>query len=97
MLIGGPRNIDPETEMTEKFGSNSKITEYLLQFIEHKIGIKHIKLDSQWSGIIATGKSKLPIVKSISDELYVAVRLGSMGVAMGSAVAKELVDLMEYN
>jgi hypothetical protein len=41
---------------------------------------------------MAFGKDKQPIVKQLSSNVFGAFRLGGMGVALGSYVAKTLVQ-----
>jgi hypothetical protein len=40
------------------------------------------------------GNSKSPIVSQLSDNVYCGVRLGGMGVAIGSLIGTELADLI---
>ena len=47
-----------------------------------------------WSGIMGVGNQKKAIVKPISTHVYCGVRLGGMGVAIGSLVGKELAELL---
>ena len=42
---------------------------------------------------MGVGTQKSPIVKEISNSVYCGVRLGGMGVALGSLVGQELADL----
>jgi len=95
ILIGGARNIDSETETTGEFGKNSRILDYLVGFVQSNLCIEPIEIEKKWSGIIATGNSKKPIVERRSENVYMAVRLGGMGVAVGSKVAKEVSELIE--
>jgi glycine/D-amino acid oxidase-like deaminating enzyme len=53
-----------------------------------------IKVDQYWSGIMGVGSQKKPIVKQLSNNVFCGVRLGGMGVAIGSLVGKELADLI---
>ena len=39
------------------------------------------------------GNTKKPIVKELSDNVICGVRLGGMGIAIGSLVGKNLADL----
>jgi len=94
LLLGGARHIDAEKELTEKFGSNETIKNYLKGFANENFGIEASAFTESWSGIIATGRSKNPIIKQVNSGVYVAARLGGMGVATGSAVAHKLVDLV---
>jgi hypothetical protein len=44
---------------------------------------------------MGVGSQKKPIVKQLSENSYCGIRLGGMGVALGSLVGKELADLLE--
>ena len=55
------------------------------------------EIDSRWSGIMGMGKSKNPIVEQLSERVFCGVRLGGMGVAIGSLVGTELADLIHGN
>ena len=39
------------------------------------------------------GSTKQPIVKKISPNVSIGLRMGGMGVALGSLIGKELSDL----
>jgi glycine/D-amino acid oxidase-like deaminating enzyme len=54
-----------------------------------------IEIDQRWSGILGVGKQKKPIVKQVFNRVYCGVRLGGMGVAIGSNIGKDLADLVE--
>jgi len=92
LLLGGARNIDPENEKTDLLGENPVILDYLKKFMSDKLRIDPALIEYKWSGIIATGESKYPIITRHSEQVYTAVRLGGMGVAIGVAVAKKLVQ-----
>ena len=51
------------------------------------------EIEHRWSGIMGVGQTKRPIVKQLSENLICGVRLGGMGIAIGSLVGKELADL----
>jgi hypothetical protein len=40
-------------------------------------------------------KQKIPIIKNIEPHVYVAARLGGMGVALSASVAEEILELIE--
>ena len=48
----------------------------------------------RWSGILGVGTQKAPIVQKYSEHIGVAVRLGGMGVAIGSLVGQEGAEIM---
>jgi hypothetical protein len=43
---------------------------------------------------MGVGKKKQPIIRQLSDNVFCGVRLGGMGIAIGSSVGKELADLL---
>lgn len=97
VLLGGGRNKDFETESTTEFGSNELIYKDILDKL-HTIIIPHcdhVMIDYSWSGIMAFGNNKLPIVKRFSNCVSGAFRLGGIGVALGTEVAKELVSIVD--
>jgi hypothetical protein len=44
---------------------------------------------------MGVGNQKKPIVKQLSENVFCGVRLGGMGVAIGSLVGKELAALLD--
>ncbi len=95
LLIGGARHIlATEEEKTMALGSNPIIIDYLKQLAVNELGLKNFTVAHKWSGIIATGATKQPIIRAVSPHLVCAVRLGGMGVATGSAVAREVVNII---
>lgn len=95
LLLGGARNIDFKNEETSKFGFSKKIEAHLMDFMKLKIGIPdNVRIESQWSGIMAVGSQKVPILKKYSEHIILAVRMGGMGVALGSLVGDEAAKLV---
>ncbi|MBT8205103.1 MAG: FAD-dependent oxidoreductase, partial [Eudoraea sp.] len=94
ILLGGGRNLDFKTEETEQFGQTNLVQQRLEQLLREVIlPGKEISIASRWSGIMGVGAQKKPIVKALSNQVYCGVRLGGMGIAIGSMVGKELADL----
>ena len=89
VLLGGGRNLDFEKETTTKFELNRKIHDRL-ELMLKKIILPETKfeVEHRWCGIMGVGSEKSPIVKKISDNVVCAVRMGGMGVAIGSLVGK---------
>lgn len=95
VLIGGGRNLDKSTEDTVEFGINPKIKLAILHDLKELIlPNQDFSIDMEWSGIMAFGAIKSPIIKKISDKIAIGVRLGGMGVAIGTQVGKELHELL---
>jgi glycine/D-amino acid oxidase-like deaminating enzyme len=53
-----------------------------------------VEWEMEWTGIMAFGTKKSPIIQQIGKKTAVAVRLGGMGVAIGWQVGKELSELL---
>jgi glycine/D-amino acid oxidase-like deaminating enzyme len=95
ILLGGGRNLDFEGETTTEFGLTENIQNRLEVLLKEVIlPNQDVKIEHRWSGIMGMGSSKRPIVEQISSNVYCGVRLGGMGVAIGSLVGKELADLV---
>ncbi|MBK7221010.1 MAG: FAD-binding oxidoreductase [Saprospiraceae bacterium] len=93
ILLGGARNLDPETETTDQFEFNEQIKDELIRFLHENIcPQQNVKITNWWTGILGVGPSKLPIVEQIDTDCYIGVRLGGMGVAIGSYLGKLLVE-----
>ena len=96
ILFGGGRNLDIEGETTTEFGQTELIQKRLEQLLKDVIlPGGEFKIEHRWSGIMGVGKQKNPIVRQLSDHTYCGVRLGGMGVAIGSLVGTELADLID--
>jgi glycine/D-amino acid oxidase-like deaminating enzyme len=95
ILFGGGRNLDFQGENTSQFGQTEVIQNKLEQMLKEIILPNHeFKIAHRWSGIMGLGTHKKPIVKQLSNNVYCGVRLGGMGVAIGSLVGQELADLI---
>jgi gamma-glutamylputrescine oxidase len=93
ILLGGARNLDFDTEMTDIFDTTDKIRYALLDFLKNTIvPNQQIEIDTWWSGIMGVGSVKKPIIEHISPNIIVAVRMGGMGVAIGSLVGEEAAN-----
>jgi len=90
VLFGGGRNLDFEGEKTTDMGQTEKIQQQLEKLLKEIIlpGKKY-SIEQRWSGIMGVGSTRKPIVKKLNEYLYCAVRMGGMGVAIGSLVGKE--------
>jgi glycine/D-amino acid oxidase-like deaminating enzyme len=95
ILIGGGRNLDFEAEATTDFELNGSIQIELERKL-HEIIVpdSHFLVELRWSGIMAFGPTKYPIVKAFSDRVFGAFRMGGMGVALGSEVAAQVADMI---
>ncbi len=95
ILLGGGRNLDFEGETTTEFSLTEKIQNKLEDLLKNVIlPNQEFKIAQRWSGIMGIGTHKNPIVTQLSENVYCGVRLGGMGVAIGSIIGKELADLI---
>lgn len=95
ILLGGGRNLDIETEETVHLELTEVIQNKLESLLQQVILPEHeVKIAHRWSGIMGVGSQKKPVVKQISDNVYCGVRLGGMGVAIGSLVGADLAELL---
>lgn len=96
ILFGGGRNLDFKTEETTQMELTQLVQNRLEQLLKTVIlPDQSFEIDQRWSGIMGIGKQKKPIVKSISNNVFCGVRLGGMGVAMGSSIGKQLSELLK--
>lgn len=95
LLLGGARNKDIKGENTTEFGVNLAIRSHLDRLAKEVIlPYRELEWDMEWTGIMAFGPKKSPIIQQIGPTTAVAVRLGGMGVAIGWQVGKELSELL---
>ncbi|NNJ88465.1 MAG: FAD-binding oxidoreductase [Eudoraea sp.] len=94
IMFGGARNLDFKTEETTTFGLTSNIQDKLEEVMRETIlPNTPFEIDHRWSGIMGTGSQKGPIVIRLTDRVAYGVRLGGMGIAIGSHVGRELAQI----
>jgi gamma-glutamylputrescine oxidase len=96
ILLGGARNMDVEGETSFEIETNEAIIAELKRFMNEQIFGSEVAIDYEWSGIMGMGKDnkKLPIIKKLEPNVFLAARLGGMGVALSANVAEEVVELI---
>lgn len=96
LLFGGGRNLDFKTEETTVMELTEKVQSTLEELLQTTIlPGKEFKIDHRWSGIMGVGAHKKPVLKQLSENVFCGVRLGGMGVAMGSQVGHDLAELLQ--
>lgn len=95
VLFGGGRNLDFKTEETSELGLTKVVQDSLESILKEQIlpNTKY-KIEHRWSGIMGVGSEKKPIIKHVSPNVVCAVRMGGMGVAIGSLVGEMAVNEM---
>ncbi|MBL7783817.1 MAG: FAD-binding oxidoreductase [Saprospiraceae bacterium] len=95
ILLGGGRHLDLETEKTDDFGDNPRIREALTNLLHTVICPgQPVEIDTWWTGILGLGPVKKPIIRQVSPNVTVAVRLSGMGVAIGTLVGQEGAEMV---
>lgn len=94
ILFGGGRNLDFSREQTIEFGLTDLVQNELDRLLKEVIlPDDEVEIEHRWSGIMGVGNDKAPIVKQVSERIFCGIRLGGMGIAIGSLIGKELADL----
>jgi glycine/D-amino acid oxidase-like deaminating enzyme len=94
ILLGGARNLDFDGETTTELNVTPEIQYALERLLRNSIiPNSNFKIDYSWAGIMGVGDTKSPIIRKQSDNIAFGVRMGGMGVAIGSLVGKELSKL----
>jgi len=96
ILFGGGRNLDFKAEETTEMELTELVQSKLEQLLKTVILPNHsFEIDQRWSGIMGMGDQKKPIIKAVSENIFCGVRLGGMGVAIGSSIGKQLANLYD--
>lgn len=95
IIFGGGRNLDFDGETTSEFELNNKIQDHLESILKNIIlPNTGFEIDHKWCGIMAFGDTKTPIIEQKSKHVFVAIRFGGMGVAIGSKAGELISDLI---
>lgn len=99
ILLGGGRHLDFETEKTAMPGLNPAIQHRLDQLLKtHILPNQNFSIERRWTGIMGLGPEKFPVIEFCGFRTLAAVRMGGMGIAIGSEVgalaAKRLEEIL---
>ena len=98
VLFGGGRNLDFEAEETFEMKTTEKIQKELKHLLETKIlPNQTFEIEKSWAGIMGVGSSKTTHIKQLNEGLFCAVRMGGMGIALGTNVGQEVAQLATKN
>jgi gamma-glutamylputrescine oxidase len=96
LLLGGGRNKAFEEEATAVMATTDTIQNELESFIKkHLLPAASFTITDRWSGIMAMGAEKLPVVKAVDENIFCCVRMSGMGVALAPVVAEQVAGLMQ--
>ena len=97
LLIGGARHRAGASSETDAFGPNGVPEAFLIDKLNQWLpGRTWTDEDFpvRWSGIIAQGDGKSPVLRYAEDDVLVAGRLAGMGVALSAALAQRAVEMI---
>jgi glycine/D-amino acid oxidase-like deaminating enzyme len=95
VLLGGARNKDFEAEQTFDQSTTEPIQQELERFLRETIlpGTE-FTIEQRWSGTMGMGAGKVPILKAIDGNVFCAVRMSGMGVALAPVTGEKVAALM---
>ena len=97
VLLGGARNKAFEEEQTTDMEVSQRIQQELERYLDEVV-LPQFKgsysIDHRWSGIMAMGSEKMPIVTELEPNIFCAVRMSGMGVALAPVVAQQVAQMI---
>jgi glycine/D-amino acid oxidase-like deaminating enzyme len=95
VLLGGARNKAFEEEKTVDMNTSEIIQQELERFLStHILPGKEYTITDRWSGIMAMGPEKTPMIKEVQPDLFCAVRMSGMGVALAPVIGEMVAEIM---
>jgi gamma-glutamylputrescine oxidase len=89
VLLGGARNKALAAENSQEMITTEQIQVELERFLKEVILPKQaFTIDYRWSGIMGLGGEKSPIIREIKKNIFCAVRMSGIGVAIAPVVAE---------
>jgi gamma-glutamylputrescine oxidase len=97
VLLGGARNKAFAEEQTTTIDTSETIQKELERYLAEVVLPRfagQYTIDLRWSGIMAMGSEKMPILKQVLPNVFCAVRMSGMGVALAPVVGREITSMM---
>ncbi len=95
VLLGGARNIAFEQEHSAEMHTTELIQSALEKFLQTIVMPgESFTIEHRWSGIMGIGAEKWPIVKKLDGQIFCAVRMSGMGVALAPEIGKKVAEMM---
>jgi glycine/D-amino acid oxidase-like deaminating enzyme len=98
VLLGGARN----KAFAEEATTNAMTTDLIQSELENYLAavvlpryIGKYTIEQRWAGIMAFGTEKLPIVEELRPNVFCAVRMSGIGVALAPVVAQQVTGMMD--
>ena len=98
LILGGGRHIALEEETTFSTENSEQIKQYLMGELLPKLFRNNPpKMVESWAGTMGIGISKKPRIGLWKPGVWTAIRMGGMGIALGTLAGKMGADLMVEN
>lgn len=95
VLLGGARNLAFEEETTTELDITDRIQHELERFLQETVlPGRFYTIEHRWSGIMGMGSEKMPIIRAVNDQVFCAVRMSGMGVALAPVMGEKIAELM---
>ena len=95
VLLGGARNKAFAEEHSYDMTTTDKIQGELEKFLrEIIVPGERFTIDHRWSGIMGIGQEKKPIVQELQEDIFGALRMSGMGVALAPEIGKMIAKKM---
>ena len=96
VLLGGGRNEGGAAEETDQLGLTKPVQSRLEQLLsEVVLPGQEVAIEQRWSGILGVGPEKEPLLGEYRRGIWAAVRLGGMGIALGTALGQEAANQLQ--
>ena len=94
LLIGGGRNQNFKQENTSVIQTTEDIQKAIEKILKSVVlPSTSFKIDRRWAGIMGVGQDKSPIIQQLYPNVTAGIRMGGMGVAIGTLVGQELAQM----
>jgi len=95
LILGGGRHIAPEAETTFSTENSESIEKYLKEELLPRLFRNNPpKMVESWAGTMGIGLSKKPRIAEWKPGVWTAIRMGGMGIALGTLAGKMGAELM---
>lgn len=97
ILLGGARNKAFADEETTEMNTSGFIQQELERYLAEVVLPNYkgqYQIERRWAGIMAMGSGKLPIVKELEPNIFCAVRMSGMGVALAPVAGRQIAQMM---
>ncbi|MBD0298456.1 MAG: FAD-binding oxidoreductase [Bacteroidota bacterium] len=98
VLLGGARNKAFDDERTSHFAISPVIQDELERYLREVVLPRfsnQYTIEHRWAGIMGMGGEKMPIIKEVQPNIFCAVRMSGMGVALAPIVGQQVATMMQ--